>query len=95
MRQGRRPGDRGSAIRDGGDRAALLTHYESMLIASMRRHLQLSAQFYQSGGTGAWWRAQLAALAEGYDWCTARLAVLPEPRYDLRDLRLVPRTVTA
>ena len=75
----------------GGDREALLTHYESMLIAAMRRHLQLSARFYESGGGSDWWQAQLAALADGYRWCTARLAALPEPRFQLRDFRLVPR----
>lgn len=84
-----------TAIREGGDRDALLIHYESMLIAAMRRHLQMSAQFYESGGRGAWWDAQLAALADGYQWCTARLAVMPEPRYQLRDFRLVPREIAA
>lgn len=80
-----------TAIDEGGDRGALLTHYESMLVAAMRRHLQLSAQFYESGGTGPWWDEQLAAMADGYAWCTGRLASLPEPRYQLRDFRLVPK----
>ncbi|HEX7858543.1 MAG TPA: hypothetical protein VF503_33070 [Sphingobium sp.] len=84
-----------AAISEGGDRAALLTHYESMLIGSMRRHLQLSAQFYESGGRGDWWREQLTALSDGHGWCTARLSVLPEPRYQLRDFRLMPREVAA
>ncbi|HEX7874332.1 MAG TPA: hypothetical protein VF475_15575 [Sphingobium sp.] len=83
-----------AAIRDDGDAPALRTHYESMLIASMRRHLQISAQFYATGGTSDWWREQHDALVEGYDWCTARLAVLPEPRYQLRDFQLVAREVT-
>ncbi|MET0362546.1 MAG: hypothetical protein ABW048_12445, partial [Sphingobium sp.] len=82
-------------IDDGGDAAALRTHYESMLVAAMRRHLQLSAQFYRSGGTGPWWQTQLAALAEGHDWATSRLATMPEPRYQLRDFRLVPREAAA
>lgn len=80
-----------AAIAEGGDRQALLRHHESMLIAAMRRHLQLSARFYESGGTGDWWQEQLAALVEGYHWCTARLAALPEPRFQLRDFRLEPR----
>lgn len=79
------------AMRDGGDRAALRVHFESMILAAMRRHLRLSAQFYASGGDGEWWRAQLADLAEGFDWCTARLAKMPEPRYELHDFRLVAR----
>ncbi|MBT2187277.1 hypothetical protein [Sphingobium nicotianae] len=80
-----------TAWRDGGDPAALRTHYESMLIATMRRHLRLCADFYRSGGTGPWWDAQMASLADGFDWCTARLATLPEPRYQLQDFRLVER----
>jgi len=84
-----------AAMRDGGDRAALRMHFESMLIAAMRRHLRLCAQFYASGGQGPWWRGQLADLAEGFDWCTARLARMPEPRYELHDFRLVARGAAA
>lgn len=84
-----------TAIAAGGDRDALLLHYESMLIAAMRRHLQLSLPFYESGGTGLWWREQRDALLDGYDGCTSRLALLPEPRYQLRDFRLEPREVAA
>lgn len=83
------------AIGEGGDPAALRLHFESMLIAAMRRHLRLCAQFYASGGEGEWWRAQLADLAEGFDWCTARLAKMPEPRYELHDFRLVARGAAA
>lgn len=84
-----------TAIAEGGDRNALLLHYESMLIAAMRRHLQLSLPFYESGGDSAWWQGQHAALVEGYDWCTRHLSVLPEPRYQLRDFRLELREVAA
>lgn len=82
-------------MREGGDRDALRLHFESMMIAAMRRHLRLCAQFYASGGQGEWWRAQLADLAEGFDWCTARLAKMPEPRYELHDFRLVAREAAA
>lgn len=83
------------AIREGGDRDALRLHFESMMIGAMRRHLRLCAQFYASGGQGEWWRKQLADLAEGFDWCTARLAKMPEPRYELHDFRLLARGATA
>jgi len=83
------------AMREGGDLEALRLHFESMMIGAMRRHLRLCAQFYASGGQGEWWRAQLADLAEGFDWCTARLAKAPEPRYELRDFRLVARETAA
>jgi hypothetical protein len=79
------------AMARGGDAEALRLHHESMLIAAMRRHLKLCADFYRSGGQGPWWQAQMAALADGFDWCTARLATRPEPRYQLRDFRLIER----
>ncbi|HUD92081.1 hypothetical protein [Sphingobium sp.] len=83
------------AMAEGGDRAALLTHYQSMLIAAMRRHLLLCAQFYANGGTGDWWRAQHEALMDGHHWCTALLAKLPEPRFLLDGFRLMPRQAAA
>lgn len=83
------------AMREGGDASALQTHHESMLIAAMRRHLLLCADFYRSGGPGDWWQAQATALSEGHGWCTARLARVPEPRYALRGFRLVEREKAA
>ncbi|MGF7149910.1 hypothetical protein FHS96_003567 [Sphingomonas zeicaulis] len=80
-----------AAIRDGGDAQALRAHHEAMLVATMRRHLQLCAPFYRTGGQGAWWQAAHDALAEGHDWCTARLDGMPEPRYMLQGYRLVER----
>lgn len=84
-----------TAWRDGGDMAALRAHHESMLVATMRRHLRLCADFYRSGGTSDWWRTQVASLAEGFDWCTSRLASMPEPRYQLQDFRLIEREIMA
>jgi len=83
------------AIAQGGDREALLTHYRSMLVASMRRHLDLCARFYASGGKGPWWRAQVAELARGHEVCTRFLAKMPEPRFVLRDFALEPRAEAA
>ncbi len=76
---------------EGGDAAKLLSHYQSMLTASMRRHLKLCADFYRTGGDGPWWDAELKALLEGHDWCSARLASAEEPRYRLSGFRLVAR----
>ncbi|MFW7267922.1 hypothetical protein ACMAUO_08100 [Gluconacetobacter sp. Hr-1-5] len=72
------------------EREALSVHYHAMLLAAMRRHLRLCAGFYRSGGRTPWWDAQVADLAEGFAWCSGQLALLPEPRYQLRDLRLFP-----
>lgn len=79
------------ALADGEDPQALATHYHSMLMAAMRRHLRLCAQFYADGGNAPWWQEQLASLAEGFDWCTAQLATQPEPAYVLQGSRLVRR----
>ena len=76
---------------EGGDAAQLKSHYQSMLIASMRRHLKLCADFYRTGGEGAWWDAELRALVDGHDWCTEQLASAAEPRYRLSGFRLVAR----
>jgi hypothetical protein len=76
---------------EGGDATQLLSHYQSMLTASMRRHLKLCADFYQNGGDGPWWDAELKALVEGHAWCSAKLASAAEPRYRLNGFRLVPQ----
>ena len=84
-----------AALRRGEDAASLATHYHSMLLASMRRHLQLSLPFYGEGGTGTWWRHQYEAARAGYDWCTAKLGALPPPRFALHGFDLVPRELAA
>jgi len=80
-----------AAIAKGGDRAALTNHYHAMLTAALRRHIQISGQFYASGGNGPWWQRQMADLAEGYRWTTAQLAQQCEPRYVLRGFELVEK----
>lgn len=77
------------------DPAALVTHYQSMLLAAMRRHLQLSLPFYGGAGSSRWWREQYAASRTGYDWCTAHLAKMPEPRFALQGFDLVRREQVA
>jgi hypothetical protein len=79
------------AIAAGGDAPSLLSHYEMLLTAAMRRHLALCAEFYQTGGSGPWWRRELESLEEGYRWCTSKLAGAGEPRYQLRGFELVAR----
>jgi hypothetical protein len=69
----------------------LVFHYQSMLIAAMRRQLALALPFYRSGGTGPWWRAAAEAIVAGHAWCTAVLARTPEPRFRLQGSRLVLR----
>lgn len=84
-----------TALGRGEDQAALITHYHSMLLAAMRRHLQLSLPFYGGAGSSPWWREQYAASRAGYDWCTAHLATMPEPRFALHGFDLVRRELAA
>lgn len=82
-------------IEEGGDADALLTHYRSMLVAAMRRHLQLCVQFYRTGGQSEWWQAQVAAFEDGYAACTRILSAMPEPQFVLRGFALQPRAAAA
>ena len=77
------------------DSAMLATHYHSLLLASLRRHLQLSLPFYANGGAGRWWHEQYAAAKRGYEQTTALLAKLPEPRFALHGFDLVRREQAA
>ena len=49
----------------GGDTTRLMSHYQAMMTAAMRRHLGLCVDFYSTGGDGPWWRAERAALLAG------------------------------
>lgn len=83
------------AQRAGEDAGQLLGHYRAMMIAAMRRHLRLCSEFYASGGTGPWWRAQQQALVDGFAACSARLDREPPPRFALDGFRLVRRELAA
>lgn len=83
------------ALARGEDPALLATHYHSLLLASLRRHLQLSLPFYANGGAGRWWHEQYAAAKAGYEQTTALLAKLPEPRFALHGFDLVRREQAA
>ncbi|MCY1669948.1 hypothetical protein OVA07_02860 [Novosphingobium sp. SL115] len=80
-----------TAIARGEDPAALCSHYHAMLLASLRRHLQLSLPFYAGGGTSSWWQDQFATARAGYDATTALLGRQPEPRFSLSGFDLIHR----
>ncbi len=70
------------------DVSKLMAHYEARLVAGFQRHLALCRQFYSTGGSGEWWKAELAAVEDGIAWCTRRLEGF-EHRYRLEGLELV------
>jgi hypothetical protein len=76
------------AVRNGGDRDALFSHYETRLTAGFQKHLSLSTSFYQSGSAGDWWEAELAALKDGLAWCTERSSGLTDFKYRLNGFEL-------
>lgn len=80
---------------EGEDAGQLLDHYQAMMIAAMRRHLRLCSEFYASGGSSPWWRAQQQALADGFAMLSARLDRQPPPRFALENFRLVRRELAA
>ena len=84
-----------AGLNEGFDPAALLAHYEAMLVAAMRRHLQVSLPFYRSGGTSPWWQEQAEALAQGHAWCTRYLNQAGDPRFVLQGNRLIAREMVA
>jgi hypothetical protein len=67
-----------------------MNHYRTRLLAGMQRHLAQCGEFYRTGGTGAWWQAELAALRDGFQWCERQLAGQPEPQYRLHGFELEP-----
>ncbi len=58
-----------SAALKGEDAAALIDHYQKRLKLGFKRHLLLCREYYRSGGEGAWWRQEVAALERGIAWC--------------------------
>ncbi|MDF8334750.1 hypothetical protein [Novosphingobium cyanobacteriorum] len=84
-----------AGIAEGQDADLLLGHYNAMMVAAMRRHLQVSLPFYRSGGGTTWWLAQADAVAEGHAWCTRFLARVGDPRFVLQGNRLIPREKAA
>lgn len=69
---------------------AVTRHYEDRLRRGFARHLETCLQFYQSGGTGMFWQAQVNALHDGMPRLAALLAQAPSPSYRLVERDLVP-----
>jgi len=76
------------AALDGADADALSAHYTARLVAGFQRHLEVCRQFYETGGTGPWWRQEADALRRGLDWCRRKLAAAPPFRYRLNGFSL-------
>jgi hypothetical protein len=82
-------------IARGGDRKALLNHYDAALTAAMRRHLAMCADYYRAGGDGPWWRSELQRLEDGHHWCSQRLEAAGDPAFRLSGFELFERELIA
>ena len=59
---------------DGGESGNdLMSHYQGRLTAGFQRHLAQCREFYLSGGSGEWWKAQAEACVQGIEWCGSRI----------------------
>lgn len=73
-----------AAVLEGkADPEAALAHYRARLHAGFQRHLEVSREFYRTGGRGDWWKEQVAALDRGIAWCKTRLESVTGFRYRL------------
>jgi hypothetical protein len=57
-----------AAVGKGESAADLLAHYTSRQMHGFLRHLQICLDFYQSGGSGAFWQSEAALLRQGIEW---------------------------
>jgi len=81
-------------IQNGLDSDSVLALYEARLAAGFGRHLNACREFYTRGGSGDWWRAQVAALDEGIAWTREKLTRPAPSHFRLEGFDLVERTST-
>jgi hypothetical protein len=78
------------AIHRGGEAQDLLAHYRTRLLAGFHRHLELCDEFYRTGGSSPWWRAQRESILEGLSWCALELRGAAPAQYRLQGFDLYP-----
>ena len=78
------------AVAAGAAPEAVLAHYRARLLAGFKRHLEACREFYETGGTGSWWKAELELLRQGIDWCDSELGSQAKFQFQLRGFELQP-----
>jgi hypothetical protein len=66
----------------------LLWEYRLRLWSGFKRHLEHCHEFYSTGGTSDWWKAQCAAIEEGLRWMATQRSPVPLGRYRLNGFSL-------
>jgi hypothetical protein len=82
-----------AAVVNGADEDSALEHYRARLHAGFMRHLEISREFYRSGGSGPWWKEQVQSAERGLEWCGLQLKSVTGFRYRLRGFSLEPVVV--
>ncbi len=83
------------AVVKGQPRANLLDHYSTRLLQGFHRHLQACLPFYESGGSGPFWKNETAALKRGIAWARQRLRRCAPFQYRFSAYELEPIGPTA
>ncbi|HUI77118.1 MAG TPA: hypothetical protein VLY24_04365 [Bryobacteraceae bacterium] len=76
------------AAASGMNPTELTAHYTARLLGGFVRHLEVCRQFYETGGSGAWWRQQVTELDRGLQWTAERLNRHDGFRYRLNGFTL-------
>ena len=72
----------------GANAGELITHYQTRLVAGLKRHLSECSKFYEYGGVGSWWKSAADSVHEGLAWCDTHLRNSGDFRYRLRGFEL-------
>ena len=78
------------AVAAGAEKEAVLAHYRARLLAGFKRHLEACREFYETGGSGWWWNAELESVRQGIEWCGLELGGQPQFQFQLRGFELQP-----
>jgi hypothetical protein len=76
------------AVARGEVPAGLLEHYSARLLAGFERHLAVCREYYSTGGSSPWWRAQCGEIESGLAWCAGQRRGAGPFRYRLSNLDL-------
>jgi hypothetical protein len=76
------------AIATGAGPDAVIAHYRARLLAGFKRHLEACREFYETGGSGWWWDAELELVRQGIEWCGRELGNDGRFQFQLRGFEL-------